>query len=56
MATIEKRGTGDGVTYRAKIRIKGHSAQSATFERLTDARPLGAVHRGRDPRAAVLQD
>ena len=38
MATIEKRDTGGGITYRAKIRIKGHPAQSATFERLTDAR------------------
>ncbi len=38
MATIEKRDTGEGITYRAKVRIKGHPAQSATFERLTDAR------------------
>ena len=38
MATIEKRDTGEGVTYRAKVRIKGHPAQSATFARLTDAR------------------
>jgi hypothetical protein len=38
MATIEKRDTGEGITYRAKIRIKGHPAQSATFARLTDAR------------------
>ena len=34
MATIEKRETG----YRAKVRLKGCPAQSATFERLTDAR------------------
>ena len=38
MATIEKRDTDEGVTYRAKIRIKGHPAQSATFKRLTDAK------------------
>jgi hypothetical protein len=38
MATIEKRDIGEGVTYRAKVRIKGHPAQSATFARLTDAR------------------
>ena len=38
MATIERRDTGEGITYRVKIRIKGHPAQSATFERLTDAR------------------
>jgi integrase len=39
MATIEKRTNGDGKTsYRAKIRIKGFPAESATFERLTDAR------------------
>jgi len=38
MATIEKRDTDEGVTYRAKIRIKGHPAQSATFKRLTGAK------------------
>jgi len=38
MATIEKRDTGEGITYRAKVRIKGHPAQSATFKRLTDAK------------------
>jgi integrase len=38
MATIEKRDTDGGTTYRVKVRIKGHSAQSATFGRLTDAR------------------
>ncbi|OOO01409.1 MAG: hypothetical protein USCGTAYLOR_02390 [Chromatiales bacterium USCg_Taylor] len=38
MATIEKRDTGEGITYRIKVRIKGHPPQSATFERLTDAR------------------
>lgn len=39
MATIEKRTTQDGSTaYRVKVRLKGYPAQSATFERLTDAR------------------
>lgn len=38
MATIEKRVTGDGTTYRVKIRLKGFPPESATFERLTDAR------------------
>jgi len=32
------RRTGEGITYRVKVRIKGHPAQAATFERLTDAR------------------
>ena len=39
MANIEKRTTQDGKTsYRVKIRLKGFPTQSATFERLTDAR------------------
>jgi len=39
MANIEKRTTKDGqINYRVKIRLKGHPVQSATFERLTDAR------------------
>jgi hypothetical protein len=38
MATIEKRDSGQGITYRAKIGIRGHPAQSVTFKRLTDAR------------------
>ena len=39
MATIEARNTENGtVAYRAKVRIKGFPAQSATFERKTDAR------------------
>jgi integrase len=39
MANIEKRSDSKGRTsYRVKVRLKGHPAQSATFERLTDAR------------------
>lgn len=38
MATIEKRIHGDGVTYRVKVRLKGYPAQTASFERLTDAK------------------
>ena len=39
MATIEKRELSGGVaSYRARVRIKGHPQQIATFERLTDAK------------------
>jgi integrase len=39
MANIEKRNRSDGATnYRVKIRLKGFPVQSATFERITDAR------------------
>jgi integrase len=39
MASIEKRISSDGETsYRVKVRLKGFPVQSATFERLTDAR------------------
>lgn len=39
MATIEKRETDNGdISYRVKVRLKGYPAQSATFQRLTDAR------------------
>lgn len=39
MATIEKRSSKSGQTvYRVKVRLKGHPAQTATFNRLTDAR------------------
>lgn len=39
MATIEKRESKDnGTSYRVKVRLKGFPIQTATFERLTDAR------------------
>ena len=39
MAIIEKRTLNDSsVSYRAKVRLKGKPAVSATFERLTDAK------------------
>jgi integrase len=39
MANFEKRTSKDGqIAYRVKVRLKGYPAQSATFERLTDAR------------------
>ncbi len=39
MANIETRTTPDGkVSYRVKIRLKGHPAQTASFARLTDAK------------------
>lgn len=44
MATISKRTGVNGTRYHAKIRLKGYPAQSATFDRLTDARQwAGAV-------------
>ena len=39
MANIEKRLKKDGsVVYRVKVRLKGNPSQSATFERITDAK------------------
>lgn len=39
MASIEKRTTDDGnVTYRVKVRLKGHPVETASFTRLTDAK------------------
>jgi len=39
MASIEKRTTQEGKTsFRVKVRLKGYPVQTATFERLTDAR------------------
>jgi len=39
MASIEKRKSKKGdTTYRVKVRLKGYPTQTATFERLTDAK------------------
>ena len=38
MATIEKRTTDNGTAYRVKVRMRGFPPESATFERLTDAK------------------
>lgn len=39
MAYIDERKTGDGKThYRVQVRLKGYPAQSATFDRKTDAK------------------
>jgi len=38
MASIEKRMTQGTISYRVKIRLKGYPSQTATFERLTDAK------------------
>lgn len=43
MANIEKRTDQNGKTsYRVKIRLKGYPVESATFDRLTDARKWAA--------------
>ena len=43
MATIAKRTDSTGRTrYQVKVRIKGHPAQSETFDRLTDAKKWAA--------------
>ncbi len=42
MATVTKRkGKGGTVSYQVKIRLKGHPPQTASFQRLTDARVWG---------------
>jgi len=42
MATIEKRTTDAGTSYRVKVRLQGFPPESATFERLTDAKAWAA--------------
>ena len=42
MATIQKRETGTGTSYRVMIRLKGIPPETATFDRLTDARAWAA--------------
>jgi len=52
MATIDTRKSNDGqITYRVRVRIKGHSTQTATFTKLSDARKWAHITEG-----AVLQD
>ncbi len=44
MANIEKRIDQSGkISYRVKVRLKGHSTESATFDRLTDAKKWAAA-------------
>lgn len=44
MASIEKRETSDGKTsYRVKVRMKGFPIETATFDRLTDAKAWAAT-------------
>lgn len=44
MATIETRATETGgKVYRVKVRLKGYPTQSATFDRLTDAKKWAAA-------------
>lgn len=39
MATIQKRTIKDGsVSYRVQVRLKGHPTETASFDRLTDAK------------------
>jgi integrase len=43
MAAIQKRISDEGkISYRARVRLRGYPIQSATFERLTDARKWAA--------------
>ncbi len=43
MASIEKRISENGdISYRVKVRIKGHPVETATFERKTDANTWAA--------------
>ncbi len=61
MANIEKRVLSDGTTmYRVKVRLKGFPVQTATFERLTDARKWGihtesAIEEGRHFKTSKLK-
>ncbi len=44
MASIETRTTDNGdKSYRVKVRLKGYPTQSATFDRLTDAKKWAAA-------------
>ncbi len=60
MATIIKRQSKAGVHYLARVRLKGFPEQTATFERLTDARKWiqdteSAIREGRHFRTAAAK-
>ena len=42
MATIEKRARNGKTVFRVKVRLKGHKAADATFDRITDAKRWAA--------------
>lgn len=42
MATIRKRESAKGTSYQVQVRLKGYPTESASFERLTDARAWAA--------------
>ncbi len=57
MALIQKREKKNGkTTYTALIRVKGHPAMSATFERLTDARSWAAEIEAQMKRGKHIKD
>lgn len=60
MATIETRNTDTGSTYRVKVRLKGHPTQSASFDKLTDAKKWAtqteaAIREGRYFPASIIK-
>jgi hypothetical protein len=61
MASIKKRINSDGVTkYSVQVRLKGHPAETATFERLTDAKRWvqsteAAIREGRHFKTSVAK-
>lgn len=61
MASIQKRTCSDGKdTYRVQVRLKGHPPETATFERLTDARKWiqqteAAIREGRHFRTSAAK-
>lgn len=61
MASIQKRKTKSGeLTYRVQVRLKGHPTETATFERLTDARRWAqqteaAIREGRHFKTSVAK-
>lgn len=42
MATITKRTGKNGTSYKVQVRVKGHPAETASFDRLTDAKRWAA--------------